>query len=155
MLEIPLKLSINRPTGGQTEYIDLSIYDGVNGNQIIECQVSLVNFAKCVTGLSHVDADGKLWLHDNIGVEKFVKEVKIKISKQSFSYNREENTKLVTQIKDICALYEFDIRASDINNHHKTKYGTEYNVVLVTAIGYGDKEQDFSDMQEYFNNNIL
>lgn len=159
MKQIPVKTSISRINNNSgDDYVELSLYDGVNGNCLAEVQLSLENYALLITGISHIDGDGKLYLHDNIGVEKYVNTVRVVIDKDAWSYDRTKNQAIIDEITSVITdKYNFSFRPNDLYNHHFTNYDYHNKLVIVTitVTSYGDRDTDFDQLNRVLSNKIF
>jgi hypothetical protein len=83
--KLPMSISISRPRGRDIEkHIRISIKDEKSGSQVVEVNVSLENFAECLTGLAFVECEGEIGNNlDRIGKTKEIDYITFPMPKDS------------------------------------------------------------------------
>jgi hypothetical protein len=162
---IPLKATISRVNSNMDcDHIYLRIYDGVNGNELVDMKMSLENYALLATGLSHVMGEGEILVDNSkLGKVKYIKRLKVTISGSFFNSELLKNEinewYLCGPIND----FWWDYNLSDFMNFKNYKVDKGFTYVFVNVVKYIDDtseevalaEESFEELQSYYNTAVF
>lgn len=127
-------LSITCPRGGDTDYIEIALFDKSSGVEFATARIELASFAEALVGLAHVDCRFDLRA-EMVGKRREHKEEIVPYKDGWVDYNERE-----TVAREVLKSYEIDGwrgRADDLFNQHR--HGQ--NGYRVTFVRYVDAEE--------------
>lgn len=114
------RLSISRPSGNMTPYINIEIDDETSGIRVLDLRVPYAQFTEALTNLSHRPCAMKLGHPEHVGKIHEVKEEIVEYI-GDHPFNR-ESAEYKAWERKVLKAYEVDgwtARSGDVVNHHR------------------------------------